>query len=110
MTIIFKRSRGYSLPSFEINQTTAYSNQQPSNSQHYNTNKQHLRETQQSHTKPEKSKSWECQGDHLKKDCPMVKASKGKAKHPRFQGKKERQDKILKSIQKSLTKKEVFTS
>ena len=34
MAISFKRSRGYSLPSFEINQTTAYSNQHTSNSQH----------------------------------------------------------------------------
>ena len=39
MAISFERSRGYSLPSFEINQTTAYSNQHPSDSQHYKTNK-----------------------------------------------------------------------
>ena len=30
MAIGFERSRGYSLPSFEIDQTTAYSNQHPS--------------------------------------------------------------------------------
>ena len=44
MAISFKRSRQYSLPSFKINQATAYSNQHPSNSQHYNTNKQYPRE------------------------------------------------------------------
>ena len=90
MAISFERSRGYSLTSFEINQTTTYSNRHPSNSQHYNTNKQYPRETQHFHTKPEKSKCWECQGDHLKKDCSMVKASLGKPKHPRFQENKER--------------------
>ena len=63
MVVSFERSREYSLPSFEINQTTTYSNQCPSNSQHYNTNKQYLREAQHSHTKPERSKCWECQGD-----------------------------------------------
>ena len=42
MAISFERSRGYSLPSFKINQTTAYSNQHPSNSQHYNTNQRSL--------------------------------------------------------------------
>ena len=48
MAISFERSRGYSLPSFKINQTTAYSNQHPSDSQHYKTNKC----TQQTHSTP----------------------------------------------------------
>ena len=30
------------------------------------------KETQQSTLKPDKLKSWHCQGDHLKKDCPTV--------------------------------------
>ena len=45
MAVSFERSRGYFLPSFMINQTTAYSNQHPRNSQHYNTNKQYPKET-----------------------------------------------------------------
>ena len=91
LTISFERSRGYSLPSFEINQTTAYSNQKPSDSQHYKTNKLYTKETKHSHTKTEKIKCWECQGDHLKKDCPMIQAGQGKSKHSRFQDNKERQ-------------------
>ena len=70
MAITFKRSRGYSLPSFEINQTTAYSHQHPSNSQHYNTNKQYPRETQHSHAKPEKSKCWNAKVTILRKIAP----------------------------------------
>ena len=109
MTISFKRSRGYSLPPFEVNQLTTNINQHPSESQHYNTNKDYPKEVQHSHTKPEKFKCWECQGDHLKKDCPTVKASQGKRKHLRFQDNKERQHKLLKSfLQKnSITKMKV---
>ena len=77
MAVSFKRCRGYSLPSFEINQTTAYSSQNPTINQHYRTNKLYVKETQQPQPKPEKFKCWECQGDHLKKDCPMVKTSQG---------------------------------
>ena len=110
MAISFDISRGYSLPSFEINQTTAYINKHPSDSQHYKTNKV-LKETQHSHAKTEKIKCWECQGDHLKKDCPMAQTSQGKSKHSRFQDHKERQCKILESFQKkSLTKKKVSMS
>ena len=86
MAINFKRSRGYSLPSFEINQTTAYSSQNPNSNQHYKTNKLYVKDTQHCHTKPEKNKC--C--DHLKKDCPTVNTSQGKSKHSRFQGNKER--------------------
>ena len=110
MAISFKRSRGYTLPSFKINQTTANSSQCPSYSLHYKTNKLYTKETQHPHTKP-KIKCYECQGDHLKKDCPTVQASQGMSKHSRFQGNKERQHKILKSFQKKfLNKKKVSMS
>ena len=45
VTISFERSRVYSLPSFEINQTTAYSTQNPSSNQCYKDNKLHMKET-----------------------------------------------------------------
>ena len=107
MAVSFERSRGYSLPPFEINQTTAYNSQHPSKSQHFKTNKLYMNEAQTFHTKSEKIKLWEHQGNHLKKDCPMVKASQDKSKHSRFQDNKDRQHKLLKSFQKKfLSKKE----
>ena len=106
MAVSFERCRGYSLPSFEISQTTAYSNQCSSDSQCYKTKKLYTKETQHSYTKAEKIKCWECQADHFKKGCPTVKTSQGKSKHSRFQDNKERQCKTLKSFQKkSLTKR-----
>ena len=69
MAISFERSRGYSLPSFKVNQATVYSNQHPSKNQHYNISEQYTKETQQHlQPKPEKFKCWECQGEHLKTD------------------------------------------
>ena len=106
MAISFERSRGYSLPSFEINQTTTYSNQNPNSNQQYRTNKLYMKEIQPQ-PKPEKFKCWECKGDNLKKHCPMVKTSYGKSKHSRFQDNKERQHKLFKLFQKKfLNKKE----
>ena len=105
MAISFERSRGYSLPSLEINQTKAYSSQNPNSNQQYRTNKLYAKETWQPQPKPEKFKSWECQGDHLKKDCPMVKTSQGKSKHSKFNDNKERQYKLFKSFQKKILNK-----
>ena len=89
MAVSFERSRGYSLPSFELNQATTYNNQHPSNNQNYNVSKQYSKETQHSHPKPERFKCWECQGEHLKRDCPKVKSSQSKPKHHSFQENKE---------------------
>ena len=47
MAVSFERCRGYSLPSFEINQTTAYSSQNANINQHCRTNKLYMKETQQ---------------------------------------------------------------
>ena len=70
MAVNFKRSRGYSLPSFEVNHTSSYNNHSPNH--FYRSNKQSTKETQQSTLNPDKLKFWHCQGDHLKKDCPTV--------------------------------------
>ena len=104
MAVSCERSRGYSLPSFEINQTTAYNSQNPNSSQHYRTNKLHAKETQQPQPKPGKFKCWQCQGDHLKRDCSIV-TSQGKSKNSRFQGNKDKQCILFKSIQKKILNK-----
>ena len=101
MAINFERSRGYSLPSFEINQTTAYSSQNSNSNQHYRINKLHMKKSQQPQPKPEKFKCWQCQGDHLKKDCPTV-TNQSKYKHSRFQDNKEKQCKLLASFLKKI--------
>ena len=104
MTVSFERSRGYSLLSFEIHLMSAYSSENPTTNQHYSTNKQHVKETQQSQPKPEKLKCWQCQGDHLKKDCPIV-TSHSRSKHSRLQDSKENQHKLFKSFQKKIQNK-----
>ena len=70
MAVNFKRSRGYSLPSFEVNHTSSYNNCSPNH--FYRSNKQSTKEEQQSTLKPDKLKRWHCQCNHLKKDCPTV--------------------------------------
>ena len=45
MTVNFERSRGYSLPSFEVNHTSSYNN--CNSSQFYRSNKSSTKETQQ---------------------------------------------------------------
>ena len=72
MAVSFVRSRGYSLPSFEVNHTTTYSSLDPNSNQHDRSSKLCTKETQQPHPKPEKFKCWQCQCDHLKKDCPTI--------------------------------------
>ena len=72
MAVTFKRSRGYSLPSFEVSHISAYSSHNSINSQHYRSSKLPTKETQLPNLRLEKLKCWHCQGDHLKKDCPTV--------------------------------------
>ena len=105
MAISFEGSRGYYLPSFEINQTTAYSSQNPNTNHHYKPNKLYTKDIQHCKPKPEKFKCWECQGDHLKKDCPVVNTNQGKSKHCRFQNNKEGLCTLFKSFQKKILKK-----
>ena len=56
MAINFERSRGYSLPSFEVNHTSAYSNHNFNHSQHNRSSKLPANETQQSDLRLEKLK------------------------------------------------------
>ena len=70
MAVNFKRSSGYSLPTFEVNQTSLYNNHPSGNL--YRSNKLPVREAQQPSLKADKLKFWNCQGDHLKKDCPTT--------------------------------------
>ena len=70
MAVNFERSRGYSLPSFKVNQASSYNN--CNSSQHYRSSKPPTKETQQPNLRLEKFKCWHCKGNHLKKDCPTV--------------------------------------
>ena len=99
MAVSFERSRGYSLPSFEVNYTTAYSSHNPNSNQHCRSSKLPTKETQQIHPKPKKFKCWQCQRDHLKKDCPTV-TNQSISKHPRPQDNKEKQCKCLDHFKK----------
>ena len=72
MAVNSDRSRGYSLPSFEVNHKSAYSNHTSNNSQHYGSSKLPTKETQQPKLRLKKLKCWHCQGDHVKKDYPTV--------------------------------------
>ena len=56
MAVIFERSRGYLLPSFEVNHTSAYSNHNFNNNQHYRSSKLPTKETQQPHQRLKKLK------------------------------------------------------
>ena len=47
MAVNFERSRGYSLPSLEVNHTSAYSSHNPNSNQHYRSSKLPTKETQQ---------------------------------------------------------------
>ena len=45
MAVSFERSRGYSLSSFEVNHTSAYSSHNPNSNQHYRSRKLPTKET-----------------------------------------------------------------
>ena len=97
MTVNFKRSRGYSLPSFKVNHTLAYNNH--NSNQHYRSSKPPTTEIQQPNLRLEKLTWWHCQGDHLKKDCPTV-PNQSKSLQSKPQINKEKQCKLIKSFQK----------
>ena len=94
MAISFERSRGYSLPTLEVNQTSAYNSKNPTSYQYYSTNKLHVKEAQQPQPKPEKLKCWQCQGNHLKKDCPII-TNQSRSIHSKLQDNKEGRCKLF---------------
>ena len=70
MALNFERSRGYLLPSFEVNHTLAYNN--CNSNQLYRSSKPPTKETQQPNLRLENLTCWHCQGDHLMKHYPTV--------------------------------------
>ena len=102
MAVNFERSRGYSLPSLEVNHTSAYSN--CNSNQHYRSSKLATKETQQPNLRLEKLKCWHCQGDHLKKNCPTVNPQ-GKSLHSKPQFNTEKQYKLIRPFQKGFRTK-----
>ena len=67
MAIDFKRSHRYSLPTSKVQYVLS-----TNSSSSYRSNKPATRNIQQPSNRQEKSKCWECQVEHYKKDCPTV--------------------------------------
>ena len=65
MAIDFKRSHGYSLPTFDVQYVSS-----TNSSSSYRSNKPPTKGIQQKSTGLEKPKCCHCQGEHFKKDCP----------------------------------------
>ena len=112
IAVNFKRSQGYCLPTFEVNQTSSYNSCTSNN--FFRPTKPPAREVQQSSFKADKLKCWHCQGDHLKKDCPVTSQQNNslqskphiskekqrnfiKSFHKRFQDKKSQVNEITKT-------------
>ena len=95
MAINFERSRGYSLPTFEVNQTSYYNNHPSGNL--YRSTKPPVKEAQQPSLKADKIKCWHCQGDHLKKDCPTAQ-QQSSSSQPKYHLTKERHHNLIKSF------------
>ena len=91
MAVDFERSRGYSLPTFDVQYISA-----SNSSTSYRSNKPPTKSIQQSSTQPDKPKCWHCQGDHFKKDCPTA------PKHgsPKYKTTKEKQHNLIKTFHK----------
>ena len=67
MAIDFKRSHGYSLPTFDIQYVSS-----TNSSSSYRSNKPPTKGIQQLSTQPDKPKCWHWQVEHFKKDCPTA--------------------------------------
>ena len=93
MAIIFERSQGYFLPTFEVNQASPYNNCSSVNS--YRSTKG--KGIQQSSLKTDKPKCWHCQGNHLKKDCPTT-PQQSSSSQTKSHFTKERQCNLIKSF------------
>ena len=97
MAVNFKRSSGYSLPTFDVNQVSSSNNYSSVNS--YRSTKPPAKGIQQASVKEDKLKCWHCQGDHLKKDCPTA-PQQSSSSQPIYKLTKERQCNLIKSFHK----------
>ena len=97
MAVNFKRSHGYSLPTFDVHHLTSSNNYSSVNS--YRSTKPPTKGIQQPLVKADKPKCWHCQGDHLKKDCPTAPQQNGPSQ-PKYTLTKERQLNAIKSFHK----------
>ena len=97
MAINLKRSQGYSLPTFEVNQASTYNNHASVNS--YRSTKPPVTAIQQLSLKTDKPKYWHCQGNHLKKDCPTT-LQQSSSSQTKSHFTKERQCNLIKSFYK----------
>ena len=97
MVINFERSQGYSLPTLDINHITSSNNYSSVNS--YRSIKPPTKHIQQPSVKVDKPECWHCQGDHLKKDCPIT-PHQSSSSQPKYKLTKERQNNLFKSFHK----------
>ena len=104
MSVYFERSQGYSVPTFEVNQTSSYNNCNFSYS--YRSTKPSAREAQQSTLKADKLKFWHCQGNHLKKDCSTT-SQQNSSLQSKPKISKEKQCNFIKSFHKRFQDKEI---
>ena len=92
MAIDFKRSCGYSLPTFEVQYISS-----ANSSSSYRSNKPTTRNMQQPSNQQEKPKCWHSQGEHYKKDCPTAPKP---SSAPKYKSTKEKQCNLIKTYHK----------
>ena len=92
MAIDFKRSHGYSLPTFKVQYVSS-----TNSSSTYRSNKPTTKKTQQLSAQQEKPKCWRCQGEHYKKDCPTAPKQNSSTK---YKSTNEKQHNLIKTFHK----------
>ena len=101
MAVDFKRSCGYSLPTFNVQYVSSVNS-----SSSYRPNKPPTKGMQQPSTRPEKPKYWHCQGEHFKKDCPTAPKQSSPSK---YKSTKEKQHNLIKTFHKKFQDKRQIT-
>ena len=86
MAIDFKRSCGYSPPTFKVQYVSS-----TNSSSSYRSNRPTTKSIQQSSTWQEKPKCWHCQGEHYKEDCPTAPKP---SSPPNYRSTKEKQHNV----------------
>ena len=92
MAVDFKRSRGYSLQTFEVQYVSS-----TNSSSSYKSNRQATKSTQQPLVHQKNHKCWHCQGEHCKKDCPTASKQSCPTK---YKYTKEKQHNLIKTFHK----------